>query len=58
MKNDDKGRNADEKSIVVVFHAILSDKYKFDSNTKIVIRGEEPFFDGWEKDSVHLEAEK
>lgn len=47
-------RSGDEKeTLTVVFHAILSEKFgKLDDGTKIVIRGENPVFDGWSKDSV------
>jgi hypothetical protein len=58
MKNDDKTSNADEKSITVVFHAILSNKCKLENDMKIVIRGGEPVFNGWNKDGVHINTEK
>lgn len=40
----------DEKTFTVIFHAILSAKFKMDDDTSwIVIRGEEPVFNGWKK---------
>ena len=50
----------DEKkeTITVVFHAILSDKFKLDDVTKIVIRGEDPVFEGWDKGGIVLEKER
>jgi hypothetical protein len=57
-KNDDKTSNADEKSLIVVFHAILSNKFDWDNDTKIVIRGQAPVFYGWDKDGVHFSTEK
>jgi hypothetical protein len=44
--------NASNKCLTVIFHAILSDKFKLEEGTKIVIRGEEPVFDGWHKGGV------
>lgn len=40
----------------VVFHAILSDKLKVDNDGKsrIVIRGVEPVFDGWNEGGKHV----
>ena len=51
--NDEKN-----ETITVVFHAILSDKFKLDDITKIVIRGEDPVFEGWSKGGVVLEKER
>ena len=43
------------ETITVVFHAILSEKFgKLDGGTKIVIRGDEPVFEGWNKGGVSL----
>lgn len=47
-----------KETITVVFHAILSDKFKLDDVTKIVIRGEDPVFEGWNKGGVVLEKER
>ena len=47
-----------EATLTVVFHAILSDKFDLDEGTKIVIRGEEPVFDDWNKDGVTLKMER
>jgi hypothetical protein len=58
VKSDDKASKAAGKTLIVVFHAILSDKFELDNDTKIVIRGEEPVFNGWDNDSVHFSAEK
>ena len=44
-----------EETITVVFHAILSEKFgKLDDETRIVIRGEGPVFEGWNKGGVAL----
>lgn len=51
--NDDK-----LETIKVIFHAILSDKFNLDDATKIVIRGEDPVFEGWNKGGVVIEKEK
>ena len=53
-------RSGDEKeTLTVVFHAILSEKFgKLDDGTKIVIRGESPVFEGWNKDSVVFVTER
>ena len=50
--NDDK-----QETIKVIFHAILSDKFELDDATKIVIRGVEPVFEGWNKGGVVIEKE-
>ena len=42
--------NVGEKTLTIVFHAILSKNFNFDDGKKIVICGEEPIFaGGWEK---------
>jgi hypothetical protein len=46
--------NANDKCLTVVFHAILSDKFKLNEGTKIVIRGDEPVFGGWKNGSVNV----
>ena len=53
-------RSGDEKeTLTVVFHAILSEKFgKLDDGAKIVIRGEPPVFEGWNKDSVVFVTER
>ena len=53
-------RNSDDKkeTLTVVFHAILSDKFDFDDETKVVIRGQDPVFHGWEENSVVLKTER
>lgn len=39
----------DEETFTVIFHAILSDKFKMDDGQScIVIRGEKPVFGGWD----------
>ncbi|XP_028417208.1 uncharacterized protein LOC114541491 [Dendronephthya gigantea] len=43
-----------EKTLTVVFHAALSDKFDCDGDTKIVIRGEEPGFGGWNELGVPI----
>lgn len=48
----------DTKKLTVVFYAILSDKFDFDDKSKIVIRGQEPVFLGWNKGGVPLKTEK
>lgn len=50
--------NVVEKVLTIVFHAILSDKFKFDDEMRIVIRGDEPVFGGWDKGGIPLETEK
>jgi hypothetical protein len=51
-------KNGDDKSLTVVFHAILSDKFQWDKDTQIVIRGEEPLFYGWNQDSVYVSTKE
>ncbi|CAB4021187.1 Hypothetical predicted protein [Paramuricea clavata] len=46
--------SVDEQSLTVVFHAILSDKFKLDEGMNIVIRGDSPVFDGWNKGGVDV----
>ena len=41
-----------EKTLTVVFHAILSDKFEVDDETRIVIRGDLPVFGGWDDGGV------
>lgn len=55
FRNSTIGENKQE-TITVIFHAILSDKFKLDDMPKIVIRGEDPVFKGWNKDGVVLET--
>ena len=50
--------NYDEKTLTVVFHAILSDKFKFDGEMRILIRGDEPVFGGWNKGGIPVKTEK
>jgi hypothetical protein len=40
---------ADEKTFTVIFHAMLSNKFKSDDFVQVVIRGDEPVFHGWNK---------
>ena len=48
-------KDVQEETITVVFHAILSEKFgKLDDGTKIVIRGQGPIFEGWDKGGVAL----
>jgi hypothetical protein len=48
---------ADEKTLTVVFHAILSKKFKLDGGT-VVIRGGQPVFaDGWSNGGVPITTE-
>ena len=47
-----------QETITVIFHAIVSEKFKLDDVTKFVIRGEDPVFKGWNKDGVVLEEKK
>ena len=52
-------RDDEKETLTVVFHAILSDKFgKLDDGTKIVIRGEDPVFNGWNKGGVALVTER
>ena len=52
-------RSGDEKeTLTVVFHAILSEKFGKLDGTKIVIRGEPPVFEDWDKDSVVVVTER
>ncbi|CAB4014622.1 Hypothetical predicted protein, partial [Paramuricea clavata] len=45
--------NDSQNTLTVVFHAILSNKFKLEDGTKIVIRGDEPLFaGGWNKGGV------
>jgi hypothetical protein len=45
--------NSAEKTLTVVFHAILSKEFKRDEDTKIVIRGKQPIFpDDWHEGGV------
>ena len=37
-----------------MFHAMLSDRFKLDDQTKIVIRGDKPVFGGWDQGDVPL----
>ena len=39
----------DKKTFTVIFHAMLSNKFKLVDNTQIEIRGQPPVFDGWKK---------
>ena len=48
----------DEKVLTVVFHAILSDKFKFDDEMRIVIRGDKPVFGGWNEGGILVKTEK
>lgn len=44
-----------DKGITIVFHAILSGKFKRDKdNMHIFIRGDRPIFDGWDHNSVDI----
>ena len=45
----------DEKTLTVVFHAILSDNFPMGKDSKLVIRGDEPIFDGWNKHGIHVQ---
>ena len=56
-KSRSSNGNAGEATLTVVFHAVISDKFKMDEQTKIVIRGEEPIFHGWSNDSVVVRRE-
>ena len=51
MKNE-------ERTITVVFHAILSDKFAMGNDSKLVIRGDEPIFGGWNKHGIHVQFEQ
>ncbi len=51
-------KKSDHDTLTVVFHAILSDKFKWDDSCTVVIRGEKPIFRGWDSDGVHMSAEK
>ena len=51
-------KHRDEETFTVVFHALLSDKFKWDENKKIIIRGEEPVFYGWNADMILMNTEK
>ncbi len=53
-------KNSDHDTLTVVFHAILSNEFKWDDDSKVVIRGQEPIFPGWNSDSdgVHMSVEK
>jgi hypothetical protein len=49
---------AGEKTLTVVFHAILSKKFKLDGGTKVVIRGDQPIFaDDWNEGGVPITTE-
>ena len=50
--------NGDEKNFTVYFHAILSDKFKFEDGMQIVIRGKKPVFGGWDEGGVSVATEK
>jgi hypothetical protein len=52
------GNQPAQKTLTVVFHAILSNKFKRDDDTKIVIRGQQPIFaDGWKEGGVRITTE-
>ena len=47
-----------QKTMTIVFHAILSKNFTFDGERKIVIRGEEPIFaGGWKQSNVPVYVE-
>jgi hypothetical protein len=49
---------ADEKTLTVVFHAILSTKFSLDDVMKVVIRGDQPVFaDDWNEGGVPVTTE-
>ena len=48
--------NGSEASLTVVFHAMLSDKFKKEDGTEIVIRGEDPVFYGWNNGGVPIKT--
>ena len=51
--------NMSEKTITIVFHAILSKSFNFDDGKRIVIRGEEPIFVGdWKNSNVPVVIER
>ena len=50
--------SGDEAELTVVFHIMVSDKFNMEDKTEIVIRGEDPVFDGWNKDCVRVKVEE
>ena len=51
-------KNVGEKTLTIVFHAILSKNFLFDDGMKIVIRGDEPIFKGgWERCNIPVNIE-
>jgi hypothetical protein len=51
--------NVNEKTLTIVFHAILSKNFTVHEGEKIVIRGENPIFaGGWERSIVPVTIEE
>ena len=53
-----QGSTGPETYLTVVFHAILSAKFKPDKDTRVFIQGECPIFWGWNKNPIELTQEK
>ena len=53
-----QGSTGPETYLTVVFHAILSAKFKPDKDTHVFIQGERPIFWGWKKNTIELTQEK
>ena len=48
----------EDSLITVEFHAILSQKFTLDDQTKIVILGDKPVFGGWNDVGIAVRKEK
>ena len=46
---DTGNKTVTEEKFTVVFHAILSEKMPCNKKMAVVIRGENPVFDGWDE---------
>lgn len=43
-----------EEYLTVVFHAILSEKFKKGREGRVVISGDDPIFNGWNNTAVEI----
>ena len=58
FRSSDDEKTDDEKTFTIVFHAMLSNKFKLDDYTQFEIRGEKPVFNGWGKSGKQVIPER
>ena len=57
FRSSDDEKTDSEKTFTVIFHAMLSNKFKWDDYTQVEIRGSEPVFNGWKNTGLLVTSE-